>query len=201
MSLVNLFRKSDPPPEPAAAPDALIAERDRAMAALNRFAAFGARVGEAQGAADRANVVLREFVAAETAALAQWAESGDGEAPKRDLAKHAELVAACDAAAREYDAAVAARDVVGPAYSRALAAVGAVQLRLDERRAEGIAAEALREVDALADIIADAHRRFARIVGAREALYRQAGSIATAARPIGRSLGRLPRRGLPTSCP
>ena len=55
MSLVNLFRQSDPPPEPAAAPDALIAERDRAMAALNRIpAAFGARVGEAQGAADRA---------------------------------------------------------------------------------------------------------------------------------------------------
>ena len=48
-----------------------------------------------------------------------------------------------------------------------------VQNRVDEHRSNTVVAEALREVDELAEIIADAQRRYARIIAAREALYRQ----------------------------
>ena len=169
-------KATEPPPAtPAPVLDALaslLAERDRAAAALARFGKFSEGVGAAEVARQSARNALREFEAAETDALRVWAENGEGEAPSRDKARHAELVAAIDQAEREYDDALAASAAVEPAHLRALGALNAVQTRIDERLADSIAVEALAEVDDLAHIVADAVQRFARIVAAREELYR-----------------------------
>ncbi|MGD0188351.1 MAG: hypothetical protein ABSC25_24335 [Roseiarcus sp.] len=173
LRIVSPFRE---PPQPAPAFDPLadtLAERDKAVAVLERFAAFDRRVGDAQAASARADKALGEFDAAEADALRSWAEAGDGEAPRPDIGKRAEIVATREAAERELQAAVAARAIVQPAYKRGLATLAAIQLRLDRHRADAVAAEALREVAELRDIIADAIKRFARIIGAREALIRE----------------------------
>ena len=111
VSILSAFR-TPPQPAPVLDPiDGLLAERDKAMATLQRFGAFGARVEAAHDARKRAEEALRAFIAAETSTLREWAENGDGEAPSADIAKHAELVGVCETAAREYDAAVAARRI------------------------------------------------------------------------------------------
>jgi hypothetical protein len=157
--------------------DDLIAQRDATVAQLSRFGRFGRAVSEANEKRDRAKEALRAFLGAETAALRQWAESGGDEPPARDQERHGALVAAVEAAEREIEAAEAAQRTIEPACNRILATLGAIAVRLDERRADAVAAEALREVDELVPLMADATARLARILAARDALQRHSFSF------------------------
>lgn len=184
----NIARLVSPrPEEPAQVVDplaTLLAERDAIAGTLTRFARFAEAIGAANATRDMARQALRDFDAQEVEALRNWAEGGDGEAPERDRARRAALVEALDAAEREVEAAELASRTVEPSHRRALGALDAVAMRIDEFRANAIAAEAQVEVEELARVMLDATKRLARITAAREALFEASRSFADIRAPL-----------------
>src|ERR1700677_1530442 len=130
--------------------DELMLARDAAVARLARFSRFDEAINRAYQTREAATVALRQFVGEETAALRTWAESGEGEAPpSRNVDAYAALVSAVDDADRASAAAVEARAIVEPSVAMARAELLRVQIQLDHRHADVIAADGLRAVDEL----------------------------------------------------
>ena len=102
------------PAEPADRLAALRQELDETNQRIRKFDPFDQRVAETASALERAEGALREFRAAEEAALRRWAENGVSEPHARDGEVYARLVTECDAAARDRDEAEAAMRAVEP---------------------------------------------------------------------------------------
>src|SRR5271155_3509564 len=101
-----------PAPEPMPAVDraaelaAILADRDVAIAALERLSRFTASASSAYFRIEAAREAIRSEEAVFTRALAAWAEEGaESDPPTRDLAKKSELAAAVDQAEAEHAAA------------------------------------------------------------------------------------------------
>ena len=162
----------------AAPVDELIAERDAAAAKLKRLSVFDDNINDAEQRRQAANAALRQFFHDEKAKLLAWAESAGAEAaPTRDMEEYAKLVAAVDDAERQHSAAVAMRDTAEPNFARVRAVLHDVQIRLDSRTAQAIAEDVLRECAEINALLDGALTKHARVIAARDALYRRAQAL------------------------